>query len=228
MKRAGLIGGVSWHSTMDIYRDVNQYVASEKGENNCAKLILDNLNLSDILNAEKRTSKEDIITASAKRLQLAGADFIALCSNGLHQFADEITQAVNIPFIHIAESTADEILRNGYRKVGLLGVLETMEQSFYKEKLIKKGLSVLIPEKEERVFIDRVLFEETGKGIVKEQSSKKFYEISESLAARGADCVILGCTEIGMLMQQEYTNIPLFDTAKIHAETIGRLCCLDN
>ena len=162
MKRAGLIGGVSWHSTMDIYREINQFVASEKGENNCAELILDNLNLNDILNAENRASKEKILIDAASRLQLAGAEFIALCSNGLHQFAGEIAQAINIPFIHIAESTADEIVRNGYRKVGLLGVLETMEQSFYKEKLIKKGLYVLIPEKEERIFIDRVLFEETG------------------------------------------------------------------
>ena len=213
LKVGGIIGGVSWHSTKQLYEYINARVAEEKGGHNCAKLVLINVNLQDILDAADADAK--------------GADFIALGSNGLHQYAERVEKAIRIPFIHIADVTADAITAAGYQTVGLLGVKETMEQGFYKDRLIKRGLRVLIPEQPERDFIDTVLFEETGVGIVKEPSKQAFYRIAEKLAQNGAECIILGCTEIEMLMKQEETNMPLFDTTALYAEKIAQLCCSD-
>lgn len=224
MKTAGIIGGVSWHSSMQLYEYINQYAAETLGGLNCAKIILFNVNLNDIIQAKTFEEKGAILADAAKRIEAAGGDFLAICSNGLHQYADVFTADLKIPFIHIADATADAIIKKGYKSVGLLGVKSTMEADFYKSRLFKKGLSVIIPPEADRDFIEDVLFKETGVGIVKPESSLRFYQISEELVKEGAECIILGCTEIGMLMKQEDTDIPLFDTTKIHAETIAKLC----
>lgn len=228
MKIVGIIGGVSWHSTKQMYEYINTRVAEKRGGHNCAKLVLINVNLEEILRAPDSVEKGNIIVDAAVRAERAGAEFIALGSNGLHQYASRIEKAVNIPLIHIADVTADAIIQSGYQRAGLIGVRETMEEGFYKDRLERKGIHVSIPETEERNFIDEVLFEETGVGIVKESSKKAFYKIAEELVSRkDAQCVILGCTEIEMLMKQEKTKIPLFDTTVLYAEKIAQICCED-
>ncbi len=228
MKIGGIIGGVSWHSTKQMYEYINARVAEKKGEHNCAELVLINVNLQEILDAPDNEKKGNIIVDAAVRAEKAGAEFIALGSNGLHQYAARIEQAVQIPLLHIADVTADAIICSGYQRAGLLGVKETMEESFYKKRLKEKGIQVSIPEKKERDFIDKVLFEETGVGIVKESSQKAFYEIAEELVKqKGVQCIILGCTEIEMLMNQEEISIPLFDTTLLYAEKIAQICCED-
>ena len=158
--------------------------------------MLINVNLQDILDAPDADAKGAVIVDAAICAEKAGADFVALGSNGLHQYAERVEKAIRIPFIHIADVTADSIMAAGYQTVGLLGVKETMEQGFYKDRLVRRGLRVLIPEQPERDFINTVLFEETGVGIVKESSKQAFYRIAEQLAQNGAECIILGCTEI--------------------------------
>lgn len=223
MKIGGIIGGVSWHSTKQIYEFVNTKVAAQKGRHNCAELVLVNVNLENILNAESDAEKGNILVQAAKRIEKAGGDFVALGSNGLHQYASYIENAIHIPFIHIADVTADVILRAGHQAVGLLGVKETMELDFYKSRLIKKGLHVLIPEEKDRNYIDHVLFQETGVGVVREESREGFYAISKKLVERGAECIILGCTEIDMLMDQEHSEVPLYDTTLLYSEKIADL-----
>lgn len=177
LKVGGIIGGVSWHSTKQLYEYINARVAEEKGGHNCAKLVLINVNLQDILDAPDADAKGAVLVDAAIRAEKAGADFVALGSNGLHQYAERVEKAIRIPFIHIADVTADAIMAAGYQTVGLLGVKETMEQGFYKDRLAKRGLRVLIPEQPERDFINTVLFEETGVGIVKESSKQAFYRM---------------------------------------------------
>lgn len=221
----GLIGGTSWHSTVEIYQQVNAYVAEKMGGLHCAKLVVVNVDLDEIVSAKEPSAKAAVLQEAARSIERAGADCLALCSNGLHQFAEQIKTSVSIPFVHIAEVTAEAAIAAGFHTVGLLGVKELMEEDFYAGVLRRKGLRVLVPCEEEREYIDHVLFTETGVGVVKEESSRAFYRIAEELAAKGAACIILGCTEIGMLMQQEHTEIPLLDTTRIFAQTIGELCC---
>lgn len=227
MKIAGIIGGVSWHSTKLLYEYVNTRVAQEKGGLNCARMVMINVNLQEIVQAGNSKEKENIIVDAALRAERAGAEFITLCSNGLHQYAQCIENAVNIPFIHIADVTADAIVSAGYQRVGLLGVKETMEQDFYKARLEKRGLQISIPEKKERDFIEKVLFNETGIGIVKKSSQEAFGQIIQKLVEQSrVQSVILGCTEIEMLVKN-YKNVPLFNTTTIYADRIAQLCCED-
>ena len=227
MKTAGIIGGVSWHSSMQMYEQINRHVAERLGGLNCAKLVMVNVNLNDIIQAPTPAEKGAVLHAAAIQAERAGASFLAIGSNGLHQYANIFLKDIGIPFVHIADATADAIAAAGYKKVGLVGVRETMEKSFYKGRLTCRGFDVLVPNEQTREYIDHVLFHETGVGVVNPESSRRFYQIAEELVSRGAECVILGCTEIGMLMQQEHTEIPLFDTTLIHAETIANLCMED-
>lgn len=225
MKIGGMIGGVSWHSTKQIYEWVNASVNMNMGRHNCAELVLVNVNLEDVLCAIDGQAKGAILAEAAVRLEKAGASFVSLCSNGLHQYAEYIEEAVDIPFIHIADVTADVIIQAGFQTVGLLGVKETMEQPFYKNRLNQKGLRVLIPEESERNDIDRILFQETCFGVVKETSKQIFYNISRELITQGAECIILGCTEIDMLMEPGHLPVPLFDTTRLYAQKIAQMCC---
>lgn len=224
MKIGGLIGGVSWHSTNEIYEAVNNRVNSIMGDSNCAKLIVVNVNLQEILDADSKEKQASILAGAAERIELAGGDFVALCSNGLHMYAEDIQKTVNIPLIHIADVTADAIKRAGFSRAGLIGVRETMEEGFYRNILSKNGIESIIPGEEDRAYIDNILFSETCHGIIREESCRRFYEIADDLMVSGAECVIMGCTEVGMLMKQADTKIPLFDTATLHAERIAELC----
>jgi len=222
MKTIGLIGGLSWHSSLQMYEYINRYIAEHLGDYNCAKMVLANVNLQDAF-VTRCDEQEQVILEGAKQIDAAGCDFYIICSNTMHKHVPFLKQHVKTPLLHIADATAEEILSCGKKRIGLMGTRITMESDFYRGRLMEKGLDVLIPEPEDRQFIDDVLFHETGFGIVKEESARRFYEIAQSLVDAGAEGVILGCTEIGLLMQQEHTEIPLFDTTIIHAETAAKM-----
>lgn len=222
MKTIGMIGGLSWHSSLQMYEYINNYIAMHLGQYNCAKMVLANVNLQDAF-INRLDDQEQVILEGAKQIEAAGCDFYLICSNTMHKHVPFLEANVKTPLLHIADATADEILSRGIKKIGLMGTRITMESDFYVGRLIKKGLEVFIPEEDDRKFIDYVLYHETGFGIVKEESSRQFYAIGQKLMNAGAEGVILGCTEIGMLMQQEHTDIPLFDTTLIHGETAARM-----
>ena len=224
MKVAGIIGGVSWYSTADLYRYVNTRVQAALGGNSSAKLVIANVNMQEILDQDTFEKKGGVLVEAAKRCEAGGADFVVICSNGCHEWADMIRAAVDIPLVHIADATGDRILAAGMKRIGLLGAKDTMTHDFYKKKLTDKGIEVLIPSEEDMDYIDYVVYEETGKGFVRPETCARFYEIAGKLVDAGAEGVILGCTEIGELMQQDKTEIPLFDTTQIHAEVIADLC----
>ena len=222
MKTIGMIGGLSWHSSLQMYEYINNYIAAALGEYNCAKMVLANVNLQDVFITRKDEQKQ-VLLEGARQIEAAGCDFYIICSNTMHKHAPFLQSHIKTPLLHIADATADAILAKGISCIGLMGTRITMEEYFYRGRLEAKGLEVVTPEEKDRAFIDKVLFEETGFGIVKEESSKEFYRIAEKLTASGAEGVILGCTEIGMLMQQEHTEIPLFDTTIIHGETAAKM-----
>lgn len=222
MKTIGMIGGLSWHSSLQMYEYINNYIAAALGEYNCAKMVLANVNLQDVFITRKDEQKQVLLEGS-RQIEAAGCDFYIICSNTMHKHAPFLQSHIKTPLLHIADATADAILAKGISCIGLMGTRITMEEDFYRGRLEAKGLEVVTPEEKDRAFIDKVLFEETGFGIVKEESSKEFYRIAEKLTASGAEGVILGCTEIGMLMQQEHTEIPLFDTTIIHGETAAKM-----
>ena len=227
MRVAGIIGGVSWYSTADLYQYINTRVQDALGGNSCAKLVIANVNMQEIIDQDTFEKKGAVLAEAAKRCEGGGADFVVICSNGCHEWADIVQAAVNIPLIHIADGTADRILAAGMNRIGLLGAKDTMVHDFYKKRLAARGIEVLIPSEEDMDYIDYVVYEETGKGFVKPETCARFYEIAGKLVEAGAEGVILGCTEIGELMQQDKTDIPLFDTTRIHAEVIADLCLLE-
>lgn len=220
MKTVGLIGGMSWESTVTYYRILNEKVKEALGGFHSARCILYSVDFAEI---EKHQSSGQwdqsalLLAEAAQSLEKAGADFIVICTNTMHKLAPQIQAAVRIPLLHIAEATADELIRNRIRKVGLLGTQYTMTQDFYKGKLMEKGLEVMIPEPADVGIVNRVIYGELCLGVLSEQSKKDFLRIIQDLAKRGAEGVILGCTEIGLLVMQADTEVPLFDTTAIHA-----------
>lgn len=220
MKVAGLLGGMSWESTITYYQILNTVVKETLGGLHSAKCLLYSVDFQEL---EKCLAEGDwklcasILSSEAKRLERGGADFLLICTNTMHKVADEIQAAVSIPLVHIAEVTADTLLAAGVDKVGLLGTKYTMEQDFYKSRLIARGIEVLIPDEAERDELNRIIFKELCLGECTEKAKRYFLESVERLAASGAQGVILGCTEIGLLITQEDTPVPLFDTTRIHA-----------
>lgn len=221
MKTIGLIGGTSWKSTVIYYQLLNRQVNAALGGAHSAKCILYSVDFDQI---EKNiaANRWDQIAATlgeaAKSLEAAGADFILICTNTLHKVLPMIKDQVSIPFLHIAGATADKIEEAGIKKIGLLGTKATMTQDFYKGILADRGLEVLTPTKEEDLdLINRVIFDELCHGVVKESSKREYQRIIGELAARGAEGIILGCTEIDLLIKQEDTELPIFDTTAIHA-----------
>lgn len=226
MKTIGLIGGMSWESTVTYYQVINQMVAKSLGGLHSAKTLLYSVDFQEIelcqANGEWDKSALILIDA-AKRLQIAGADFIVICTNTMHKVADQIQAAITIPIIHIADVTAKKLIQQGIKTVALLGTKYTMEQDFYKSKLIDQGLIVLIPDQEDRNVVNQIIYDELCKGIIKPASKQAYLTIVDKLVERGAQGVILGCTEIGLLISQSDRNIPFFDTALIHAEAAAML-----
>ena len=227
MKTVGIVGGTTWYSTMDLYRYINERVQQRTGDSSCAKMALMNVNLQDILNEPVFEKKGHIVADAAKAAERAGADFMVICSNGLHAFAPYVQEQISVPLLHIVDSMADYLLERNILRVGLMGVKETTEMGFYEKRMEEKGIEVVIPEKEDRDYMDRVIFEEVSQGLIKPASCKEFYAIADRLMQSGAQGVILGCTEIGELMHQDETDIPLFDSTMIHADAIVNKCLED-
>ena len=221
MKVIGLIGGMSWESTVSYYRQINESTKAQLGGLHSAKLILYSVDFHEIerlQDAGDWVAAGELLAAAARSLQSAGADFLVLCTNTMHKVASAIEDAVGIPLLHIADATADEIHQAGFATVGLLGTRFTMEQAFYRERLQSRhGLRVLIPDAEDRALVHRVIYDELCLGRIVPDSRAAYRGVMARLAAQGAQAIILGCTEIALLVDRGDADVPLFDTTGIHA-----------
>lgn len=221
MKTIGLIGGVTWESTKEYYRIINEETKKRLGGWHSGRIILYSFNFADILEIQKRQrldQLESLLADAAVKLAGAGADFIVICANTMHRFVDPVEKASGLPVIHIADATAAAIKAQGLSKVALLGTRPTMEEDFIKRRYTAKhGLSLLVPESADRVKINELIYNELAQGIFKDSSRQKFIDIINGLIGAGAEGIILGCTEIPLLIRQADVSVPVFDTAAIHA-----------
>jgi len=221
LKTIGLIGGMSWESTATYYKIINGTVKEKLGGLHSAKCILYSVDFQEIEECQANGNWEksgEILGEAAYNLEKAGADFIVICTNTMHKVVNQIKEKISIPILHIAEMTAEKILEKGLENIALLGTKYTMEQDFYKSKLIEKGINVIIPDKNDVEIINKVIYDELCLGTINSNSKKKFLEIVDKLRSKEAEGIILGCTEIGLLIKNTDTDVPLFDTAIIHAE----------
>ena len=220
MKTIGLIGGMSWPSTISYYRIINEKMNEKLGGVHSARIILYSVEFSEIEECQASGQWEKsakILGDAAEKLETAGADLILICTNTMHKVADRIQARITVPIIHIADATADALEKAGVRKVALLGTKYTMTQNFYKSRLISRGIDVLIPEGGDLETVNDVIYRELDRGEIREESRQLFSRIISKLKDRGAEAVILGCTEIGLLVKHESSVIPVFDTTEIHA-----------
>jgi len=221
MKTLGLIGGMSWESTIPYYREINQTVKQELGGLHSAKIIVFSVDFHEI-EALQRSGDWDsagkILANAAQALERAGADILVLCTNTMHKVAPAIEAAVSIPLFHIADPTAEEIKAHGYQRIALLGTRFTMEQAFYKDRLQHvHGLEVITPDEADRHIVHKIIYDELCLGSIQESSRQEYQRIITSLIENGAQAIILGCTEISLLINQSHASVPLFDTTALHA-----------
>ncbi|WP_434361256.1 aspartate/glutamate racemase family protein [Parasalinivibrio latis] len=221
MKTIGIIGGMSWESTATYYQILNREVRHRLGGFHSAPIILHSLDFAEIEACQSRGDWESAGVAladSAKRLEIAGADIILLATNTMHKVASYITDASSVPFLHIADATADKLKAAGITKVGLIATRFTMEQDFYKTRLTEvHGINVVVPDKQGRDTIHRIIYEELVQGILKDESRTSALAVLDQLREEGVEAVLLGCTELELLIKPEHTTVPLFDTTAIHA-----------
>jgi aspartate racemase len=222
MKTIGFIGGMSWESSLEYYRIVNEEVKVRLGGFHSAKCLMYSVDFHEIEEMQHQGRWDDatkVLVDAAQRVERGGADFIAICTNTMHKMAGEVDASIGIPLLHIADVTAAKIKEVGQKKVGLLGTKFTMEQDFYKGRLRENhGIEVIIPSDEERDVIHSILYSELCFGDIKEESKETFQEIIANLAARGAEGIVLGCTEIPLIVKQEDYEIQLYDTTELHAK----------
>lgn len=226
MKTIGLIGGMSWESTVTYYQIINEVVKKQLGGLHSAKVVLYSVDFQEIEECQSNgdwDKSAEILGGAAKKLEQAGADFIVICTNTMHKVAPNIQKEIQIPIIHIAEATAEKLIENNIYKVALLGTKYTMTQDFYKDKLIEKGIEVLIPNDSDVEIVNNIIYDELCLGIISEKSKSEYIRIIDKLKEDGAQGVILGCTEIGLLIGQEDTLLPVFDTTQIHATKAAML-----
>jgi aspartate racemase len=221
MKTIGLIGGMSWESSIEYYQIVNQTVRAKLGGLHSAKCIMVSVDFAEIESLQHQARWNEatqLLITAAKSVENGGADFVIFCTNTMHKVADEVQKHIKIPILHIADATAERIKAKGMKKVGLLGTKFTMEEDFYKGRLIQKhNLGIIVPTVEAREVVHRVIYDELCMGEIKQSSRMKYVDIIERLAKDGAEGIILGCTEIGLLVKKEDSRVPLFDTTRIHA-----------
>ena len=231
MKTIGMIGGMSWESSIEYYRIINEYTHQKLGRLHNARSLMYTVDFDEIetLQRENRWAEaDDILVDAALRLERGGADFIIICTNTMHKSVPRISAAIRIPILHIADATAKKVKAGGISRIGLLGTRYTMEEDFYKGRLTKDfGLDVFIPDKEERDEVHRIIFEELVLGKIVPASRARYLEIIDHLVGRGAQGVILGCTEIGLLVKAEDRQIPIFDTTLIHAQAAVEMALAD-
>ena len=226
MKTIGLIGGMSWESTVTYYQIINERINQALGGYHSAKILLYSVDFAEVEAAQRGedwTLVGEQLADAARRLVRGGADFVLLGTNTMHKSCAQIESAINVPFIHIADATADALLSANMRRVALLSTRYTMEQDFYKQRLISRGIEVDIPAEDERNMIHRVIFDELCFGKQLAHSKAAYLRVINRMADAGAQAVVLGCTEIGMLVNQADTDAPLFDTTVVHAEKAARL-----
>lgn len=220
MKTIGLLGGMSWESTVGYYQVMNEGVKARLGGLHSAKILMYSVDFAELrefmLTCDWASIGKHLIDA-ARTLEQGGADMIVIGTNTMHKVAPQIQAAVSVPVVHVADATADAVRELGFSSVGLLGTLFTMEDDFYTGRLKDHGLEVLVPNAEDRQLVDRVIFDELCKGVLEGASRTEYLRIIEEMASRGAQAIILGCTEIGMLVRSDDTDIPTLDTCKIHA-----------
>ena len=221
MKTIGLLGGMSWESTELYYRLINEETKQALGGLHSASIAMISVDFQEIEELQHAGNWDEtatILVKKARQIELAGADFLLICTNTMHKIADEISTSIGIPLLHIADATARAIKESGVKTVGLLGTKFTMEQDFYTGRLEQHGLDVLVPSENDRNTVHRVIYEELILGKVRSESRDEYLRIIDDLNQRGAEAVIEGCTEIGLLVKQEHTKVPLFDTTAIHAQ----------
>lgn len=222
MKTIGLLGGMSWESTLSYYKSINEGVKQRLGGLNSARICLYSVNFEQIEKLQHQGKWDEtaqILSGAAQSVEKGGADFLLICTNTMHKVAPEIEAHLGIPILHIADATAQALLARGIRKVGLLGTRFTMEQDFYKGRLVEKyGIDVVTPDQDDRNTIHDIIYQELCLGVIKADSRSAYVRIIDKLRQQGAEAVILGCTEIALLVQQQHTDVPLFDTTAIHAQ----------
>jgi aspartate racemase len=220
MDTIGMIGGMSWESSAEYYRLMNEEVKRQLGGLHSAKCILYSVDFQEIEHYQARGDWDkagQVLGEAAQSLEKAGADFIIICTNTMHKVIDIIQEKISIPILHIADATAHQITEAGLQKIALLGTKYTMEQDFYKARIEGFGIDVLVPQTEERTEINRIIYEELCLGQIETTSKEYYLQVIEDLVNSGAQGIILGCTEIGLLIKQEDVNVPVFDTTVIHA-----------
>ena len=222
MKTIGLIGGMSWESTVSYYRIINEKVKEKMGGLHSAKILLYSVDFAEIEACQSSgdwDASAEILGDAAEKLEQAGADFIVICTNTMHKVVPAMQKRITIPIVHIADATAEALEKNNIKRVGLLGTRYTMTQAFYKDRLIARGIDVLVPAEEDIEVVNGVIYEELCLGMIKDASRKQFQRIIDELKENGAEGVILGCTEIGLLIAAEDSSLPVFDTTQIHSDT---------
>jgi aspartate racemase len=226
MKIIGLIGGMSWESTATYYQVVNEVVREQLGGLHSAKCLLYSVDFQEIEECQSKGEWEksgEILAKAAKNLEKIGADFIVICTNTMHKVASQIQSQISIPIIHIADATADKLIENRINKIALLGTKYTMTEDFYKVKLIERKIQVLIPNEEDIEIVNSIIYNELCLGVISEKSREEYLRIIGLLSQQEAQGIILGCTEIGLLVKQTDTEVPLFDTTYIHATKAAML-----
>jgi aspartate racemase len=226
MKRIGLIGGMSWESSAVYYRLVNELVRERLGGLHSADCLMLSVDFAEVQQLQVQGRWEDagrMLAEAARVLEGGGADFVVLCTNTMHKVADAVSEAVSVPLLHLADVTAAAVSAAGIRTVGLIGTAFTMEQPFYRDRLAGHGLSVLVPSDGDQALVHRVIFDELCLGVVSDASRSAYLEVIDRLALDGAEGVVLGCTEIELLIRQEHTPVPVFPTTRLHAEAAVEL-----
>ncbi|NIR44330.1 MAG: aspartate/glutamate racemase family protein [Gemmatimonadetes bacterium] len=222
MKTIGMLGGMSWESTVEYYRIINHEVRRRLGGQRSAKIVLYSVDFEEIealQNEDRWDVAAEILVDAAHRIESGGAEFLVMCSNTMHKVAPTIESAIGIPLVHIADATAGQVRAAGIRRVGLLGTRFTMQEEFYRGRLAERhGLDVVTPLADDQALVDRVIFAELCQGEIRDSSRREYVRIIAELGVHGAEAVILGCTEIGLLVRPEDSPLPAFDTTRVHAE----------
>ncbi|MEE4418236.1 aspartate/glutamate racemase family protein [Streptomyces bugieae] len=221
MRTIGLLGGMSWESTAEYYRLLNELTRERLGGLHSSKCVLYSVDFAEIerLQVEGRWDEAaEILAEAAKALEAAGADLLLICTNTMHKVADQVAAATSVPLLHLADTTAEAVRAQGLRRIGLLGTAFTMEQDFYRGRLARHGLDVLVPDAPGRSTVHKVIYDELCLGIVREESRASFQAVINDLVTAGAEGIVLGCTEIELLIGPEHSPVPVFPTTRLHAE----------